>query len=222
MKQKILSLVLAAVFTLAVIPFNGFYISASGYTGVYVNADSGSDSNDGITEATAVKTISAAIDRVNFLQLKGENRVVTVIACGWNKASLDMSSCTEYYEMITLKCKNPGSTIWTSTNAIKLAGPLNINTIFGYSNGTQTACNIYTYGYELILGEYAKDTKAIEKSVNTKIFTGFDAEHNSLLPDADSGNIEYLKDINLTISTQSVMNLDIMVGNVNYLNYPVH
>lgn len=175
---------------------------------VYVHDANGDDNNDGITQATPLRTVSAAINRVNELGLTGENRVITILSCGWNGLSFDMSGCNAYEEMIILRS---GITVWTSAD-MKLAGPITLDTAYGNSV-TQKGVNIYTYGYDLVLGERANDAKG-----TTSVYAGFSSEHDSAVADIETGYIEFGRDINVTVATKAALDVSLYIGNATWLD----
>ena len=143
MYKKITALILC--FALSGILLTGAFKTgaAADVCAVYLSSD-GDDSNSGITADKPLKTLKAAVNTVNWLDLVGYNRVINIVKCGWNGISFDMAGCTPYTEMITLTAPS-GLTVW-STSDMYLAGPLTLDADYGNSR-TQSALNIYTGGY---------------------------------------------------------------------------
>ena len=180
---------------------------AGSITAVYLSS-SGNDSNSGIEVDKPLKTLKAALNKVNELELKGDSRVINITKCDWNGLSFDMSDCTPYTEMITLKSKT-GLTVWSTTD-IYLGGPLTLEADYGNSN-SQQAMNIYTCGYDFNLS--AKDKKG-----NSNIYAGYNTRLE-LKPDGTGNNIEWNKDINLRITGEREMTLGkVLIGNSNYIS----
>lgn len=178
---------------------------------VFLHDADGNDGNDGLSPGKPLKSLAAAVNRVNELGLEGEERVIEILACGWNGMSFDMSECIGYSEMITLKSS---VTVW-SVSDMKLAGPVTVDMSYGNSV-TQRGLDIYTFGHQLILGEKADDKKGI-----TVIFAGYSYEQNNLPVDPDTGYIEYGADISVTVKSKTGIHFSVSLGNTDIGNTPV-
>ena len=202
MYKKITALILC--FALSVILLTGAFKTgaAADVCAVYLSSD-GDDSNSGITADKPLKTLKAAVNTVNRLELVGYNRVINIVKCGWNGISFDMSGCTPYTEMITLTAPS-GLTVW-STSDMYLAGPLTLDADYGNSR-TQSALNIYTGGYPFTL--LSKDQKG-----NSNIYAGFNSRLG-LTADEESGNIEWKSDLKITLAGEREMTVGkVIAGN---------
>ena len=115
----------------------------------YVAATGGSDSNDGLTPATAFATTTKAIDAI---EANGKNGVVNVI--GAVTLTLKAHENRIYWESYN------GGTIAGTSNKISLAGPTVLNADFAAGQ------SIYTNGYYLELGG------AVNESQNNYIYAG--------------------------------------------------
>ncbi len=202
MYKKITALILC--FALSGILLTGAFETgaAADVCAVYLSSD-GDDSNSGITADKPLKTLKAAVNTVNRLELVGYNRVINIVKCGWNGISFDMSGCTPYTEMITLTAPS-GLTVW-STSDMYLAGPLTLDADYGNSR-TQSALNIYTGGYPFTL--LSKDQKG-----NSNIYAGFNSRLG-LTADEESGNIEWKSDLKITLAGEREMTVGkVIAGN---------
>lgn len=202
MYKKITALILC--FALSGILLTGAFKTgaAAEVCAVYLSSD-GDDSNSGITADKPLKTLKAAVNTVNRLELVGYNRVINIVKCGWNGISFDMSGCTPYTEMITLTAPS-GLTVW-STSDMYLAGPLTLDADYGNSR-TQSALNIYTGGYPFTL--LSKDQKG-----NSNIYAGFNSRLG-LTADEESGNIEWKSDLKITLAGEREMTVGkVIAGN---------
>ena len=202
MYKKITALILC--FALSGILLTGAFETgaAADVCAVYLSSD-GDDSNSGITADKPLKTLKAAVNAVNRLELVGYNRVINIVKCGWNGISFDMSGCTPYTEMITLTAPS-GLTVW-STSDMYLAGPLTLDADYGNSR-TQSALNIYTGGYPFTL--LSKDQKG-----NSNIYAGFNSRLG-LTADEESGNIEWKSDLKITLAGEREMTVGkVIAGN---------
>ena len=202
MYKKITALILC--FALSGILLTGAFETgaAADVCAVCLSSD-GDDSNSGITADKPLKTLKAAVNTVNRLELVGYNRVINIVKCGWNGISFDMSGCTPYTEMITLTAPS-GLTVW-STSDMYLAGPLTLDADYGNSR-TQSALNIYTGGYPFTL--LSKDQKG-----NSNIYAGFNSRLG-LTADEESGNIEWKSDLKITLAGEREMTVGkVIAGN---------
>lgn len=183
---------------------------------VYINTETGSDSYNGISENAPLKTLQAAVNKVNSLGLKGENRVIYVKKCGWNGLSFDMSGCTPYEEPITLK--SAGLTLWT-TSHMKLAGPFVLDTAYGNSK-SNSGTSIYTNGYDFTFGENAYDDKASADYPAT-VYGGYDKTLSTAEIDSTTGRVAYEKDCNIKIKTNRSFIIKLVIGNVQSIENAV-
>jgi len=206
MKKKILSLILCVAVILSV---SGIAYSKIGaqieVESIYVSS-AGNDNNDGLTASTALKTIAAAVNKVNDLGLEGEDRVINVIKSDWNDLSFNMLSCNPYNEMITLKAD--GLTVWTNSD-MHLAGPLTLDMTYGYSKG-QSGLKIYTHGFDFVLGK-----NALDNYNDTIICAGYDKNYDSIQKDS-YGILDFGKDINVSLETEKTFNVSLYIGNYAY------
>lgn len=209
--KRVGAVALSVMMLITMLSVCGFVLAEADPTAVYVDFSTGDDANEG-TETSPLKTAKAAVNKVNALGLTGENR--NIIFLGDGVGNLDMSGANAYTENITIYHKRNGNfgtgTLWMNSTAIKLGGPVTIDSDVGYQ--WNNPVDIYTYGYDLVLGERFSNAKG-NSTANTKVYAGFDYATQAATTPTANGRYQLGRDNNLTVNSNSTDPIEIYYGN---------
>ncbi len=158
---------------------------------VYVDAVNGSDENTGLSASSALKTLPAALDKVNALGYTGSDRVVYLLkTLTWSSESDtvmsgDFTGCTTYTEPITIRGKNNSEILWLESWQLVLPGPITFDNIrVGLKGNASNSLYVFANGHEFKITE----TAALVNPVN--LYAGVHTAHNNI--GGDTMYMEYV------------------------------